>query len=271
MWVHTGARSGRRVYSDSRGLTNGSLGSFGFAWIRSGVLRCRFHSGSLGFTQCALGSPGSFRFAWGHSGAPRDGWVHSGAPICHSGLLGFTLARLVVARFIRFRSGSLWHAYWSPGSFGFTWVHTGARSGRRVHSRSPGFSRANLGVAGCIRVRVGSFSASPCRRVHSGSLVLNVWRLGVAGFIRVRLGQLIVPWVAGLIRIQLGSLVSLVITAFILVRLGSHSSPRGHQFHSHSLGFSLARLEVARFIQVCLGLFWRAKGSPDSLGFALGF
>ena len=58
------------------------------------------------------------------------------------GFIGITGARLGVVGFIRVRVGSFRHSYWSSGSFGNEWVHSGA-------------SRC-LGVVGFFRVRVGS-------------------------------------------------------------------------------------------------------------------
>ena len=43
----------------------------------------------------------------------------------------------------------------SSGSFRFAWRHSGATSGRRVHTGSRVFTPAGLGVFGFIRVRLG--------------------------------------------------------------------------------------------------------------------
>ena len=88
--------------------------------------------------------------------------------------------------FIRVRVGSLERAQGLSGSLGFALVHYSATSGRRVHSRSRGFTQAHLTVVGFIRICVGSqgrtlgssglfmlewdHSGAPSgRRVHSGS------------------------------------------------------------------------------------------------------
>ena len=88
---------------------------------------------------------------------------------------------------------------------------------RRVHSDSPGFTRARclvhyssrgftqvrLGVSGFILVLLCSLSAPSARLVHSGLRVFTRTRLGVAGsrgFTRTRLG------VAWFIRYRVGSL-----------------------------------------------------------------
>ena len=87
----------------------------------------------------------------------------------HSGLRGFTWARLGFVGFNRFRVGSigralclrvhsagvgsLGRAHGPSASLVFVLVHSGANSGRRLHSSSRGFSQAHLGF---IRVRVGS-------------------------------------------------------------------------------------------------------------------
>ena len=59
------------------------------------------------------------------------------------------------------------HSHWSQGSFGFPWV-----------------IRWRVEVAGSIRVREGT------RRVRRVSLGLGWVQLGVAGFIRVLVGSL---------------------------------------------------------------------------------
>ena len=80
--------------------------------------------------------------------------------------------------------GVLGHTYGSSGSFGFASVHLGAPRGRRVHSRSRGFSLARIGVFGFARVHWGTLRG---RLVCSGS---RVFTLGVAGYISVRVGSL---------------------------------------------------------------------------------
>ena len=71
----------------------------------------------------------------------------------HSGSNGFTLACLDAAWVI---VCSFLGAKWSPGSFGFAWVDSGAPRCRRVFSCSRGLTRKRLGVAGSILVREGS-------------------------------------------------------------------------------------------------------------------
>ena len=77
------ASSGRLVYSCSRVFNQVRIGVIGFIRVRLCLLRTnrcrRVHSGSLGFTQRALLSPGSFSFAWIYSGAPKCRRVHSGS------------------------------------------------------------------------------------------------------------------------------------------------------------------------------------------------
>ena len=79
---------------------------------------------------CTLRSSDSFAFAWVHSDVPSGGLV--------SGV--FTPARLGVLRFIRARAVA------RPALF-----HSGATSGRRVYSRSRGFTRSHLAVVGFFR------------------------------------------------------------------------------------------------------------------------
>ena len=70
-------------------------GLFGLALVHSGAhMGRRDHSGSLGFTQCALGLQGLLRFAWVHLGVTMS-------PLGHSCSRGITPVRLVVGRFIR--------------------------------------------------------------------------------------------------------------------------------------------------------------------------
>ena len=65
-------------------------------------------------------------FAWVHSYAPGGRRVDS----CSR---GFTLARLGIVRFIRVRFGLFRRTQGSSGSVGFSWVHSCARRGPRVH------------------------------------------------------------------------------------------------------------------------------------------
>ena len=51
-------------------------------------------------------------------------------------------------------------AYGSLVSFAFAWVHSGAPSGRRVHSGSYGFTRARIWVTVFIGVHVGSLGCA---------------------------------------------------------------------------------------------------------------
>ena len=61
-------------------------------------------------------------------------------------------------------------AHKCPAFNQFRAVHSGASSGRLFHLDSHGFTRAPIGVAGFIRVRLGSLSVPRDRPVHSCSL-----------------------------------------------------------------------------------------------------
>ena len=91
----------------------------------------------------------------------------------------------MVIGIVRFRVDSL---LFTSGSFGFTWVHSGATRCRRAGSRW--FTRANLCVIEFGTVRVGTICRGMCRRVHSGLRGYARARLMVVGFIRVLMGSL---------------------------------------------------------------------------------
>ena len=169
-----------------------------FAWVHSCVQSCvRVHSGSLGFTQGRLCVAGFFEVR-------VDSLVR-----IHFGSLGICLARLVVAVFSAVRLVTFGRAEWSPGSFGFAGVHSGAL---RVLRTRLSISYETLGSVVCVhsgarRVRRKHSLSRMCRRVHSsfawvyssepsGRRVQSGWcgfiraRLVVAGFIRVRVGSL---------------------------------------------------------------------------------
>ena len=87
---------------------------------------------------------------------------------------------LGVAVFIRNRLGSFGRAKKSPRSLGFVCFHSGALSGRLVHSGSRGFTQSakwypgsfsfacvSIGVAGFIQVGLGSLSTPSVCQVHS--------------------------------------------------------------------------------------------------------
>ena len=80
----------------------------------------------------------------------------------------------------------------------FAWIHSGAPSGRRIHSGplrfvlgvavSRGFTLLRIGFTGLIRARVVRSSAPSGSRVHSGSLgFIRAGLVGV-GIIRVGVG-----------------------------------------------------------------------------------
>ena len=103
----------RRDYSGVVGLIRISVVSL--VWVHSGALKGRrIHSGLRGYTSANLGV---IRFIRG----PVD-----------------LLPRLAVVAFILVRVGSFRRSEVSSGSFGFAWIHSGAPSGRRAHSRSRG-------------------------------------------------------------------------------------------------------------------------------------
>ena len=96
----------------------------------------------------------------------------------------------------------------SPGAIGFVWVHSEAKRGRLVHSDARGFTRAGIGFAVFILVRVGSpwpskgmpeefgfawiQSGAPSgRRIYSSPLVFSLSHLEVDGFIPVCLGPIV--------------------------------------------------------------------------------
>ena len=83
-----------------------------------------------------LGLSGSFGLAWVHSSG------------------------LSAVGFIGVRVGSLGRAYVSPGIFGFACVQLGLHMGGQVYSGSRGFNPAQIGVAGFIRVPVGSLGCA---------------------------------------------------------------------------------------------------------------
>ena len=112
-----------------------------FACVHSGASRClRELSGSRVFNRERIGVAWFIRVAWVHLvRVGVAGFITVGCRRVHLGSYGFTRARLGFARFILVRLGSLGCAYVSQVSFLFACVHSGARSGRRVHSGSLGF------------------------------------------------------------------------------------------------------------------------------------
>ena len=66
----------------------------------------------------------------------------------------------MVVGFIRVRVGSLVCSLMSPGSLGFTCVHSTRASCRNVHSFSLRYTPENLKVMGFIQVRVFSLVRS---------------------------------------------------------------------------------------------------------------
>ena len=71
-----------------------------------------------------------------------------------------------------------------PGSFGFTWVHSCAHRGRRVHSCSLGYTQESPCSVVFAWIHLG---APRCRGVHSGLPGYKRARIGVN---RDRLGSL---------------------------------------------------------------------------------
>ena len=101
----------------------------------------------------------------------------------HLGSFGFTWVRKVVSGSNQVRVGLLRRPKWSPGSFGFAWVHTKGHSVRRfirIHVGSPRHWLPDSFEFACIQSGVPSG-----RRVQSGSLGFSLARLVVDGFIQV--------------------------------------------------------------------------------------
>ena len=129
----------------------------------------------------------------------------------------------------------------SSGSFGFAWVHSGARWD---HSPSRGFTRVRLGVDGFIGVRMGSLlrcSLSPCSLEfewgHSDAPSCRSVNCFLRGFTGARRGVAWVHWCScgfthGLLNV-----------------------------HSASLGFSRTLLKPAGFIRNSLSLLGRVRDS----------
>ena len=150
VWVRT-ARLGVvgliRVGVGSLGRPKGSSSSFWVVWVLLGAFWCRrVHTGSRGFTRASLGVDGLIRvwFTQAHLGVV-------GFSRCSC---GFTLAPLVIV--------GLWVHLVANCFFCRVqaWVHSGAPSGRQVHSGSRGFTLARLGVVVLNRVRLGSLGRS---------------------------------------------------------------------------------------------------------------
>ena len=175
--VHSGAPSGRRVYSCSLGFTHRAFAR-------------RVHSVSHGFTGARLGVAGFIRVRLRL--LVRGGWFitvrvsslrrtkGSQDSFCYSWVHS---ARLVLSGLIRVSVSSLGCAEETQGSFLFACVYSGARKGLRVHSGSRRFTPSRVGVCECIRVCLGSVSACRGCRVHTSSLGNTRARLGVFGFI----------------------------------------------------------------------------------------
>ena len=171
-WVHSGATSGCRIQSRSRGFTSAHLAVVG------SFPDC---VGSLGRT---LLLSVSFVFAWVYSGAPIVGRVNSGSRL-------LTRARLGVVGFFQVRVVSLGRTLGWSGSFGCARIQSGPPSCHRVsicsvrRSSGPpisgswvhsGVREFTLGITLIIRVRVVSLG----RALGSPGLLRFEWVLSGA-------------------------------------------------------------------------------------------
>ena len=114
-------------------------------------------------------------FAWVHLGAPSGGLNNSvsrGISRAHLGVFGLN----------RVHFGSFARTQGSSGSVRFSWVHSCARRGRRLHNSSSDFGGCAKGSSGLFGFPLVYTGAPSVRRRRSRGFTRA--RLGVVGFHR---------------------------------------------------------------------------------------